>query len=79
MVQTWALIKQASFTAIRHRMWDDKEDPSMFDEMLEGGGHSQILTYNPLGHGPFFYAPKCGINGSVVRVMHLLFLLHIGL
>jgi len=22
---------------------DDKEDPSMFDEMLEGGGHPQIL------------------------------------
>jgi hypothetical protein len=27
------------FTAIRHRVWNDKKDPSMFDEVLEGGGH----------------------------------------
>jgi len=27
------------FTATRCRVWDDKEDPSMFDEVLEGGGH----------------------------------------
>jgi hypothetical protein len=26
------------FIATRHRVWDDKEDPSMFDELLEGGG-----------------------------------------
>jgi len=27
------------FIAIKHQIWDDKENPSMFDEMLEGGGH----------------------------------------
>jgi len=32
------------FTTTRHRVWDDKEDPSMFDEMLEGGGCQQIMT-----------------------------------
>jgi len=25
-------------------VWDDKENPSMFDEVLEGGGHPQIMT-----------------------------------
>ncbi len=27
-----------------HRVWDDKKDPSMFGEVLEGGGHPQIMT-----------------------------------
>jgi hypothetical protein len=27
------------FTTTRQRVWDDKEDPTMFDEVCEGGGH----------------------------------------
>ncbi len=34
------------FTTTRCRVWDDKEDPSMFDEVLEGGGCPQIMTTN---------------------------------
>jgi len=34
------------FTATRCRVWDDKEDPSMFDEVLEGGGRPGIMTTN---------------------------------
>lgn len=32
------------FTTTRHRVWDDKEDPSMFDEMFEGDKHPQIMS-----------------------------------
>jgi len=28
-----------------HKVWDDKEDLSMFDEVLEGGGRSQIMIH----------------------------------
>jgi hypothetical protein len=31
------------FTTRRQRVWDDKEDPIMFDEVHEGGGHPQIM------------------------------------
>jgi hypothetical protein len=32
------------FTTTWHRVWDDKEDPSMFDEMFEGDKHPQIMS-----------------------------------
>jgi hypothetical protein len=31
------------FTTISKRVWDDKEDPIMFDEVCQGGGHPQIM------------------------------------
>ncbi len=32
------------FTFTKQRVWDDKEYPSMFDEMLEGIGSTQIMN-----------------------------------
>lgn len=32
------------FIATRHRVWDDKENPSMFDEVFESDGHPQIMS-----------------------------------
>jgi hypothetical protein len=49
------------FTTIRHWMWDDKEDPSMFDEMFEGGGHPQILTTNLRDMAYFFMFQNVGL------------------
>ncbi len=34
------------FIATRKRVWDDKEDPNMIDEMLEGNGRLRIMTTN---------------------------------
>jgi hypothetical protein len=31
-------------TAIRRRIWDDKEEPSLFDEELEGGGVKRVMS-----------------------------------
>jgi hypothetical protein len=42
-------------------MWDDKEDPSMFDEMLEGGVHPQILTTNLRDMAHFFMLQNVGL------------------
>ncbi len=42
---------------------DDKEDPSMFDEVLEGGGHPRILIANLLNS---FVLQNVGFNGFVV-------------
>ncbi len=34
------------FTATSWRVWDEKEDPCMNDEMLEGNGKAQLLIAN---------------------------------
>jgi hypothetical protein len=34
------------FTTTRQRVWDDKEDPTMIDEVLEGGGWPQFMISN---------------------------------
>lgn len=31
------------YTVTTRRVWDDKEDPSMYDEILEGGGRARHL------------------------------------
>jgi hypothetical protein len=33
------------YTITSHRVWDDKKDPTMNDEILEGVGRLRILTY----------------------------------
>lgn len=35
-----------AFTTTRRRVWDDKEDPNMTNEMLEGSGRLQIMIAN---------------------------------
>ncbi len=42
------------FITIRHRVWDDKEDPSMFDEMFEGDKHPQIMSIELWDMAHFF-------------------------
>ena len=32
------------YTTTTRRMWDDKEDPSMYDEILEGNGRARRLS-----------------------------------
>ncbi len=32
------------FTTIQHRVWDEKEDQIMFDEMFEGNGHPRVMN-----------------------------------
>ncbi len=52
MVEGYALKETLSFCTkylvdfitIRHRVWDDKEDPSMFDEVIEGGEPPQVMS-----------------------------------
>jgi len=34
------------FTTTKERVWDDKEDPNMIDEMFEGNGRLQIMIAN---------------------------------
>ncbi len=34
------------FTATRQRVWYDKEDPTMTNEVLEGGGQPQFMITN---------------------------------
>jgi hypothetical protein len=34
------------FIATRQRVWDDKEDPTMIDEVLEGSGQPWFMTTN---------------------------------
>ncbi len=45
------------FIATRCRVWDDNEDPSMFDEVLKSGGHPRIMIID-LGTWPFLYCFK---------------------
>jgi hypothetical protein len=33
----------ARFYGHKERVWDDKEDPTMVDEVLEGGGRSRLM------------------------------------
>ncbi len=34
------------FVVAKGRMWDEKENDNMNDEMLEGSGHAQIMSAN---------------------------------
>ena len=34
----------SDYNVTRRRIWDDKEEPSMVDEMLEGKGKPKILS-----------------------------------
>jgi hypothetical protein len=34
------------FTITIHRVWYEKKDPSMYDEMLEGVWHPQVMNAN---------------------------------
>jgi hypothetical protein len=46
-------------------VWDDKEDPSMFDEVLEGGGHPQIMTHvNLWDIAPYFVLQNAGLMAT---------------
>ncbi len=54
MVEGYALEEALGFcieylqdiTATRRRVWDDKEDLTMVDEVLEGGGHPWLMDAN---------------------------------
>ncbi len=54
------------FTATRKRVWDDKEDLTMVDEVFEGGGHPwlmdvefQNMTYSFVLHNVKLMATWC--------------------
>jgi hypothetical protein len=42
-------------------VWDDKEDPSMFDEVLEGGGCQQIMTIDLWDMAHYFVLQNVGL------------------
>lgn len=34
------------FTTTKWKVWDDKKEPCMYDEVFECNGHTQVLTTN---------------------------------
>jgi hypothetical protein len=51
------------FTTIQRKVWDEKEDQTMFDEMFEGNGRPCVMNCRFPRHGTLFCASKCGTDG----------------
>ena len=57
MAEGYAIVKALGFcteymqeyTSTTRRVWDDKEDPSIYDEILESNEHARRLSPDPQG------------------------------